>query len=569
MFPNRLLVLCFAATAALATVSSPVSVSMTAIDDPVAGKQQTIHVALEAAEQQESVHFRVEPSTDWMIKGKDSWSGPMKPGEEVTFTIEAIPLVTAPAPFHARLEAGRWRPTFHALDLRHAGRRTPEIGAAIESGGDGPAIATAPDPRVQPASARSAQVSGVEVEFDGPRQRKSKVGGLAASATISATGRVVFNDDQGRSLALPLATVQLWDKDPAGDDLCGQATTAIDGSFNILGSCSDVGGSDYPDVYIYVTLNSSIADIGPAGVGGTFSFATSVTNDFTGGTKAYGNITVGSTLEQREACNAYRAIVHAWKLMADEAGESVPKVQVALTAIVDQSRYSLGKIHLETGHGFYEDTVIHEYGHHVLGKLAERPAPSYDNGICDGPGFFDNGHCAWRPEKGEVAWTEGWPTFLAYRVLNGLGITTANDTSVRRVTAEEHLHEEYDGPDDFSELRPVGIAIPQPSDINPRVLERHEGDVPVPSQQALGSLSGTSYRKAESRPGGGFTDESSGHDQTWAAIHGHPGSSKRRRRNRPVRLRSVVLPAAERRWRCRGGVFHFQPDARQHGGGRD
>ena len=73
--------------------------------------------------------------------------------------------------------------------------------------------------------------------------------------------------------------------------------------------------------------------------------------------------------------------------------------------------------------GFNQDylTLYHEYGHHLLYNLAESPFPDYDNENCDGilieigPIVIPElGHCQWLSEEGVTAWTEGFPTFLAY-----------------------------------------------------------------------------------------------------------------------------------------------------------
>lgn len=75
---------------------------------------------------------------------------------------------------------------------------------------------------------------------------------------------------------------------------------------------------------------------------------------------------------------------------------------------------------------------MHEYGHHVLQHFGEQPAPDYNNGVCDDPGFFtiDAGHCFWQPEKGSTHWIEGWASYFSEGVTTSLG---KNDTIGRRV----------------------------------------------------------------------------------------------------------------------------------------
>ena len=86
---------------------------------------------------------------------------------------------------------------------------------------------------------------------------------------------------------------------------------------------------------------------------------------------------------------------------------------------ISVSNYSrfFKEIRVDSGDAFNPTTIFHEYGHHVLTTKAESPSPDYNNGICDpDPDNGDFGHCSFRPEKGVVSWTEGWPTFLAVTI---------------------------------------------------------------------------------------------------------------------------------------------------------
>ena len=92
-----------------------------------------------------------------------------------------------------------------------------------------------------------------------------------------------------------------------------------------------------------------------------------------------------------------------------------------------------GAISVKTDHAFNEAVVMHEYGHHVLQHFGESPIPDYNNGICDSVRFLVfGGHCFWHGEKGDVAWTEGWPNYLAEVLTTTLGKNNTASSSFGR-----------------------------------------------------------------------------------------------------------------------------------------
>jgi hypothetical protein len=247
----------------------------------------------------------------------------------------------------------------------------------------------------------------------------------AASATVTAQGRFVYVDDKGNEVGITNAKVDMCDEDFPGCGVMGSTSTDSNGFFTVTGSGWDWFG-DLPDPRVKVIAES------PAGhsqTGGypyaTYCFQSNfVNNAVNGSTIQFGTVSTDSAQScdgsgsgvagEAAAWQLHNNIFEAWTFARSfslaNPGVDMPPVDVHWPS---GGTFYNGGIAVAPGDEWKENVVWHEYGHHVMGSLAESPWPWYQNGHCDGFWFFEAGHCLFEPELGEIHFTEGWPSYFA------------------------------------------------------------------------------------------------------------------------------------------------------------
>lgn len=423
---NGIRVIAAAALAAALTApvaareGAPLRATMASADPLRAGQPVNVLVVLEAAKNLPLAEFRVEAPADWQVlDGQSFWAGPLAKGGVTELQFRAAPLTANPGPLSATLRVAGYPEQRVALKPERLGGRFPERmnqvtedsmgvpgGAKFHTG----RIALADDsvtpgddiePRLpgEPRSGRKQTASKNEE----PAVRKAQV-------RMTATGRFTFVDDRGERQPVRRATVEAFNRNQpaAADQLCARGLTNDDGEFTLTGTCGDL--LDGPDVFVRLLMNNSVASITPDDdFAGNFIFTSAVRNNVAANaTVAFGTLVIGR--DDAEIPRVHNLLMRAHDLMR-AAGEKLPQVNVRLNATGSFYIDAFSDLHLEPNAGFdMEFAVFHEYGHHVLTKASESPAPDYDNGLCD---FNGPGHCIFVPEKGVVSWTEGWPNFFA------------------------------------------------------------------------------------------------------------------------------------------------------------
>ncbi|MET0904417.1 MAG: PKD domain-containing protein [Acidimicrobiales bacterium] len=272
---------------------------------------------------------------------------------------------------------------------------------------------------------------------------------LAADNGIRVEGRIVYEDGEGDPQPVRGALVKVCDEDFFGVFYCHELATvrsSTDGTFAV--NVTDNGEDGASEIYVEVTAESSGVRVTPALVDGlgtpfvTYCFRSGKRTGNDGDTEDFSDLApldnnscdvLSSPLSSAKENGAFFAFdqVHRAYLrmrdINDDLGLEAPSmVDVALSdTTTGVSFFSadpptiLLKPSAWTPETGADPTIFHEYGHHLLKQFAESPAPDYTNGNCDDENEFlfitlpDPGHCLWTSELGLIAWTEGFPDFLA------------------------------------------------------------------------------------------------------------------------------------------------------------
>nr|MBC8412625.1 hypothetical protein [bacterium] len=413
----------------------PLDVKIFSVDKMDINTQMKVYVVIEAIKNVAGLNVVMKiPPTDWkFISGDLGWAGSIQGGSSVYFEMDVIPQVLNPELITGLLKIDGWRDSIWKMNLSRLDGNIPE---ALPLG------VMPPDPKIidrpteesqlQDPSSREGlefQLPGVDPKIGDLPQGKEGLIGASSTATIRVTGRYLFVDDNSNVLGMRHATVQIRDSQFGVDEVCGQGITDVNGNFDLTVSCGYL--TDEPDIYPRLYFSSGAGEVNPS-VGGTYRVDSHVTNNVTGGTVDYGPIVLSNSGGLTcGACQQYNSLVMAWQYMASTV-ETPPDVQVEWPDDIcaPVSCYN-GRIHIDNGATWREDTFMHEYGHHILNELAESPSPDYDNGICDFGG--DEGHCRWAPESTEIAWTEGWPHFYS-------AVTTRYFSLDNNTNLEDHTY---------------------------------------------------------------------------------------------------------------------------------
>jgi hypothetical protein len=268
----------------------------------------------------------------------------------------------------------------------------------------------------------------------------------AASSTVTAVGRFAYVDDLGRTIGIRNASIEMCNDDGiTGCPTMTRGTTDANGFFSITGSGGDFF-NDLPDPLVKVTAT------GPSGFVQPFSptpvdycFRSFTFNNAGNQTVNFGTVTPstgftcslntgGSARGQDGAWQLWNNVREGWEFMRGHTfrkpGAEVPSVRVIWpdpTEAGASYRTPLplldnGAIRVNAALAFNEPVIFHEYGHHIMRWFGESPTPNYNNGNCDTIRLFNlGGHCFWRSELPPVAWTEGWPSYLAEVLTTSLG----------------------------------------------------------------------------------------------------------------------------------------------------
>lgn len=226
-----------------------------------------------------------------------------------------------------------------------------------------------------------------------------------------------FVPSQYRYIGVAGATVEIWDDDFLGDQLLCEVTTDISGCFikeNL--SNHDEWGSYGQDIIVRARTTSDNARVIEE-YGGDYTFITSMWQDVPDGT----TLDIG-TWRSADASNSawivYSTLMDGWFTLKNGGpSDTVPFVKAVWTlghssdygygGCTSTTHYhfddaAAGQIHLTSNDGQVPDTVLHEYGHHLMWY-------AYDEWI---PADYGYSHMIKDNLKESEAWQEGWPELI-------------------------------------------------------------------------------------------------------------------------------------------------------------
>lgn len=424
-----------------ASVGLPVHFSLGSADSLRRGEPITILVAVQSGADLPFVKFEVGSSTDWQVlDGTSHWAGAVGKGQTLQFQFRAIALTDQPEELAATLSVPGEPARIASLDPNRLGGRFPERVKGDPEGKAGERASEEERSRGEydPSGILAVPLAATEPQIPGQEPTAARGRAPAASktrdmrgASFTATGRFTYLDDNNVRRGVRNATVELWNLRSGNDlleDKCDTGITDGNGNFSLNTTCSDL--FDGPDLAVRIVLNTSVAEVKPDSIfAGSYTFQSGTRTNVSSDSINFGTITITSN---RGAFQAHNLVTRAHTLMSQQ-GENLSKVTVlwpsASSSPVSFYTPILANLTLKATEPFGDEgTVFHEYGHHILSTVAESPSPDYSNGNCDSPGH--PGHCLDQPEKGAIAWTEGWPDFFGaflysrHETVDGYGANT-------------------------------------------------------------------------------------------------------------------------------------------------
>lgn len=278
--------------------------------------------------------------------------------------------------------------------------------------GSPPQFRAGKEPVTLPAPAPWRQRPAGEKQIvDGTMQKVEKRE-LTRDHLVTITGSLSHIRIDGAYIPAYGMTLHFYDEDWDWDEYLGFTIVGADGSFTAQVLCSESA----PDLYLEAVTDNGWCEVGPPFFTMIpFVFYSQVHEDFGGSSLDFGYL-AGMEVVGAAAMGCLGNISRAATYLRTFAGPPrylVPE-KVALwypEPGEGVSSYN-GSIHIKEGAAWRENTHIHEYGHHWVQEFAIPIPPDYcESDWCNRSDGC--GHCAWCEEVIAVAWSEGFPNWLA------------------------------------------------------------------------------------------------------------------------------------------------------------
>lgn len=343
------------------------------------------------------------------------------PNVPTQLTITALPTLTSPVYRFQAFAGNRLVVEYFNLSRGHFDRmfrnnQSVDVGDVPVAPVD-PNSNDDPGPGGDPLTARSSFLEPL---------RDRRVSATGARSTegryIRVLGKVRYHRSDGEWIPADHLTVRIIDEETGFDDLLAEVRTNNSGEYDV-NVWSD---ESEPDLYIeFATINGAI-EIQDGTWNSTYTWATSVREDYTGSTLNFGTLSSSDELI-RPAMHMLTNVTRAWRWFKNTMGVS-PGRQDLEWPSGDWPHYDpdWGDIHIPQYVNGSEDftrrwntgTHVHEYGHALMNEVWDYTPPfDYDNGICNNANG-DPGHCGFCQEDGGVAVSEGWGNYLAGEVID-------------------------------------------------------------------------------------------------------------------------------------------------------
>ncbi|MDO8631835.1 MAG: hypothetical protein Q7R41_15215, partial [Phycisphaerales bacterium] len=285
----------------------------------------------------------------------------------------------------------------------------------------------------QAGARRGKDRPAVQVEAGAPppggAQGPASVAGGAI--TLHFKGRIVYDrpssvDDDGNGVAPTTEEgvhgvwFEVVDEDDISDETIWSGFTDRNGNFDtgeFLWDDCDAVGCDDPDLYLRWECDTNIVNVQDATditePDYSWSNEAQVIDDFTGSFHDFGTLKPADAADM-PVLHIHNSIIRAFRFIRDKSGTGIELEELdVLYPDGDNAFYVpfYEEIHVGAFRRWQEAAHTHEYGHHFMENYAINETPEYCNEVCDTNG--DCSHCVWCAETEQVAWSEGWPNWLA------------------------------------------------------------------------------------------------------------------------------------------------------------
>lgn len=236
---------------------------------------------------------------------------------------------------------------------------------------------------------------------------------------IRVRGRIVYYREDGRKVGADGCTVTACDDNDFTDAELARSTTDQNGYYDftfLYNGCWNCG--ENPDLYVRYTAENDRVRVEDGTWENAYSWDTRTFYNFSGTDANFAEVNPYPNA-QHPALHILTNLTRTWRYLYANRGYDTAAVDVQWPDGGNAYYVSFfGEIHIGEPRQWHESTFTHEYGHHWMAKYSWDNIPGYCNGICDPNSPFECGHCAWCPEDQGIAWSEGFPQWLAYFVVD-------------------------------------------------------------------------------------------------------------------------------------------------------
>ena len=236
---------------------------------------------------------------------------------------------------------------------------------------------------------------------------------------IRVRGQIYYRYGMNRVRGADGVTIKVCDDNDFADAVLAVTTTDPDGYYDVTftwNGCWNCGAN--PDLYVeFQACNDRVRMEDPTWEN-LYAWTTDIVGDY-GGTDYTFDAETTYLWQHRPALHILTNVTRTWRWFRNYHGYDTPGLDVQWPE-GDGAWYNsfFGEMHIGADREWEEDVASHEYGHHWMAKYSWDNLPGYCNGICDGGGLLDCGHCIWCPEDQGIAWSEGLPDWLGWFVPN-------------------------------------------------------------------------------------------------------------------------------------------------------
>ncbi len=223
---------------------------------------------------------------------------------------------------------------------------------------------------------------------------------------ITVTGAFFYVDRNGVTRPLVNATVDIRDDDTFGDEQLTSVVTGWDGSYSAVVNADDGWLQNGRDIYARVRTTNARFRVQDCGLfDSTFSWTTDVREDLSDGAVVnFGNLQPGSDMD---AAVMFQDMNKAWNHMTTTGSQDPGFVNLCWPE--GATNYDFSNVNITDGDEVAEDVVLHEYGHAIMHN-------AYDNNYWPANAVGPHTFCDPTPQNRNLAFTEGWATFVALSV---------------------------------------------------------------------------------------------------------------------------------------------------------